>query len=122
MKYIRTRDGIYEFKEEYMSISKGIYYLFGKLEETSEDYLFKNDLSLGKFIKQADTIEELCDGFAIKEKNYIIQVFLKKDGWTLEEVIKQPRIIGTDIVGYIETEKGLIYVAKMNKKGKLELL
>lgn len=123
MKYIRTDEGIYEFKEECMSINKGIYYLFGKLEETSTDYLFKNDVSLGKVIKQADTIEELCDEFVLKttskesgESYYGLYYYSDIKRFKVKEGFKGVWY------GAIWTDKGLIYVAKMNEKGELKCL
>lgn len=93
MKYIRTTKGIWEIE---------------KL--TKKDYEW---LQMGEN-KQADTIEELCDEFVIvsilTEQNFITKYpksYLHK---------------GFNIYGAIWTGKGLIYVAKMNDKGELELL
>ena len=68
---------------------------------------------------QANTIEELCDGFIFKDTTTNKLHFCdKNDGMSLlgaalfEETVR----------GYIETDKGLIYIAKMNNKGDLELL
>jgi hypothetical protein len=66
--------------------------------------------------KQADTIEELCDEFVVVNNT----------------CFNMPQLLGTkidkdyykheDVYGAIWTNKGLIYVAKMNEKGELELL
>ena len=70
---------------------------------------------------QANTIEELCDEFVAihptnKNANYITDAPLKNLYET--EYKKFKRIV----YGAIWTEKGLIYVAKMNDKGELELI
>jgi hypothetical protein len=123
MKYIRTKEGIYEFKGEYMSINKGIYYLFGKLEETATEYLFKNDVSLGKVVSQADTIEELCDIYVSVYEETLDNEFFEAYKYTPMEVKNfYPGYIPKEVYGSIWTDKGLIYVAKMNDKGELELL
>ena len=96
-KYIRTENGVFE-KQEGVS-----YCLFGKT------------------IAEADTIEELCDEFVAinpnnKNTNYITRAPLH----SLYEIEykKYKRIV----YGAIYTDKGLIYVAKMNEKGELVLI
>lgn len=63
-------------------------------------------------LKQADTIEELCDAFVFEET---YPSGLKR------HIITEDVCVGTQF-GAIWTDKGLIYVAKMNDKGELELL
>lgn len=125
MNYIKTKDGIYILSEAYWAGNKD------------------------EIIDQADTIEELCDGFiGITTKEYPNRPDIKPDinyfqkpfefmNWN----IKHSKLIDVelknqngwsyptlewfkscDIYGFIRTDKGLIYVAKMNDKGKLELL
>lgn len=78
-------------------------------------------------LKQADTIEELCDSFVmfcpnahrrkirVYETMHSISLYSKRDKrWNGNMVDK--------VYGAIWTDKGLIYVAKMNEKGELELL
>jgi len=102
MKYIRTKDGriVCCDREQYHYI------------ETHYEIL-----------KQADTIDELCNEFVV------IGIFENQIGCccdTFEEAkevkdyveLPQEQII----YGAIWTDKGLIYVAKMNDKGELELL
>lgn len=61
--------------------------------------------------KVADTIEELCDCYSYgTETTRDINV---AKGWNIND---------RRIYGCILTDKGLIYVAKMNEKGELELL
>ena len=100
MKYIRTKDGIiFPTKAKEKDIEKGIYY------------------------KIADTVEELCD----------VLVNIVYDGhgrphWETrcwhDRTWKKDFKNDSDwsIYGAIWTDKGLIYVAKMNSKGELELL
>ena len=102
-------------------------------------------------IAQANTIEELCDGFiGITTKEYpnrpdiepsihyfqkpfefmygdnifknlkLIDVELKnQNGWSYPT---KEWFETCDIYGFIRTSKGLIYVAKLNEKGELELI
>lgn len=64
-------------------------------------------------IAQADTIEELCDCYSYyTETTKDIAV---ARGWKKYDTQRK-------IYGCILTDKGLIYVAKMNDKGELELL
>ena len=67
-------------------------------------------------LKEADTIEELCDEF-IGLENY-------KDGHQLLRFIpyKCSDYWNGGVYGAIWTDKGLIFVAKMNEKGELELI
>lgn len=73
-------------------------------------------------IQVADTIEELCDEFIVEEdyKNhkYWITDRLKEAFDAIEFYCMKP----SNIYGAIWTDKGLIYVAKINKERELELL
>ena len=79
-------------------------------------------------IKQADTIEELCDEIVA-----VLKIDLKGDRPYIVkserpiEFVKKCNYVGfekalIDYYGAIWTDKGLIYVAKMNDKGELVLL
>ncbi len=116
MRYIRTGknhwEGIYEVIGE-----QELYYLV-----EDEDWKDGSLIPKCNVVKQADNIEELFDEiiahnhktpldvkdvFSItKELNYALDYM--EDGYT--------------IYGAIWTDKGLIYVAKMNEKGEFELL
>lgn len=65
-------------------------------------------------LKQAEKVKDLCDEFVIKDIN----------GKYTYITTDKPWILFSDciIYGAIWTDKGLIYVAKMNEKGELELL
>lgn len=108
MKYIRTEDG---FLLEVIRES-----------ESKKSYITKpNGWVIHKYrvIKQANTIEELCDEFVIKA--YISsypQIYHSVDLKELNEFREKDTIV----YGAIWTDKGLIYVAKMNDKGELCLI
>ena len=100
MRYIRTKDGIYENKP----LEKHL----GKRRGKGFEIVFKEQ----DIINQADTIKELCDEFVmISDGKHKLDIGCHSYG---DEKIQ--------IYGAIWTNKGLIYVAKMDKKGELELL
>lgn len=108
MKYIRTEDGkIYNkskiicsaFREEYCSPN---------WNDDIEKYLQT------KIIAETDTIEDLCDEFVIVDKYGNKPRMVITEGFAVK--------MGHTVFGAIWTDKGLIYVAKMNEKGELELL
>lgn len=98
MKYIRTKDGIYD--KEKCCVESQVVKFF------NEWFSITN---------QADTIEELCDAFIILFISGEI-AFEKHFEW-LNNYAEFIAIYGT-----ILTDKGLIFVAKVNDKGELELL
>ena len=111
MKYIRTKDNIYEIVNDYGSSCA--VKSRGKRGKTAIDgFTIKYGLS---YAPRADTIEELCDEFVIwfKELDKPTQF---RDFETAKQYKK------AKVYGAIWTDKGLIYVAKMNDKGELELL
>ena len=113
MKYIRTKDGkIYEVVDNNGTwttnqISKDI------VEKAlNGNKYFKDDIQI---IKQADTIEELCDEFVAKKdygKPFVIKRF----------EIHSNLQFGFTIYGAIWVGADLHSVAKMNNKGEFELL
>jgi hypothetical protein len=108
-------------------------FLFESEGETQEyaDRL-RETISYVYFVKKEDeydTIEELCDEFVDIDNHDYYKIF-HENGITYA-VSKTRRFIGGydirleeigQIMGAIFTDKGLIYVAKMNDKGELELL
>ena len=113
MKYIRTKD---------------------KIEKVPNDYA--NKLVETPTLKIADTIEELCDEFVLVSGSngdcnpFIVKIKTTRVG-TKEVVfsdnsghhsLRHHYLQFDNIYGAIWTDKGLIYVAKMNDKGELELL
>lgn len=112
MKYIRTKDGVYKV----VLVSPLGFVRIDKRDGTFPD-VFEKDI-----IKQADTIEKLVDRYVIfHSNNYSYIKVSLSDAVKKKEWLKK---LGYDneIYGAIWTDKGLIYVAKMNEKGELELL
>ena len=132
MKYIRTKDGVYEIDRYY---------------EPRDYYWVKQDceqpIGSDEIINQADTIEELCDVIVCRNELFYpltsnregnefdwekINRFRKSVCMSEEEYNKIKETSNDfepyfwTVYGAIWTEKGLIYVAKMNDKGELELL
>lgn len=105
MKYVRTEDGAILEKDHV-------------LHNISRAYGVKD-------IKQAKTIEELCDEFVYEYNDELPLIRYRETGKptlsVLYENMKHSNHI-TNIYGAIWTAKGLIYVAKINGKGELELL
>ncbi len=116
MKYIRTKDGNILSKGKIICSAFNEEYCSPNWNEDIEKYLQT------KIVAEADTIEKLCDYWdfynCLNEEYEIKSTFLT------------PHILYLDLQkGYIKdvklcirTDKGLIYVAKMNDKGELELL
>ena len=113
MKYIRTKDGVYKIYDTHNGATNHWGY---KVNEHLTLLLDEEDIKNGK---SADTIEELCDEYVYQHptKPMIIRLPKKLTQEHLEDIKK-----GMIIYGAIWTDKGLIYVAKMNDKGELELL
>ena len=131
MKYIRTTDERIENRLRFNCFkshgTRGRYVI-----KTLED---DNDLELWlkynrtSVLNQADTIEELCDCFVIKI-TFATTFNSKKTEYKIYETLDEAKDIvdifhnndETTIYAAIWTEWDLKYVAKMNEKGKLELL
>ena len=102
MKYIRTCVGVYALETN-------------AVLEVGDMIPIPND-GICRVSKVANTIEELCDEFVIigKKKRKVKEI--TKVIYTLNQ------LKNNEIYGAIWTDRGLIYVAKMNGKGELELL
>lgn len=105
MKYIRTKDAIFK-----VTSKAGHIYC---AENQNNEFVLVN----GRVVeKEADTIEELCDEIVYvndnKHKNYPCYAVSPEDDVKYHDAI----------YAAIWTDKGLVYVAKMNEKGVLELL
>ena len=111
MKYIRTKNGVYE------TIGKEQPCRNGEIEVFCTKH---NSVAKSCIINQANTIEELCDEFIVFGD--IDRPYLTRHKFTNKEWNKQYFIGDRKLYGAIWTDKGLIYVAKMNDKGELELL
>ena len=130
MRYIKTKDGIYEVISEILDgeayrvkvprskwdydEDNGCYY-----EDSKIDAFHKKDV-----IKEADTIEELCDEMIMVSD---FKKPLVSGNWNITRDITKTILIdsqkvGIKVYGGIWTDKGLMYVAKMNDEGKLCLI
>ena len=110
MKYVKTKDAIYKVRKPALDE-----YLW---EDSTYVYGHEH-IKNSEIIEQADTIEELCDEFVyISNLRTWLSPLKTLDGVYLFN--KNETLL--DVYGAIWTDKGLIYVAKMNEKGELELL
>lgn len=127
MKYIRTKDGIYElmFPNEEQQMSFDHKTIEPAYYTTKNDWVAKKDV-----IKYADTVEELIDELVVVEPNnedcprpYVLDCFYLcgYNSWfeREKEHIKNGTIV---VYGSIWVNDELRKVAKMNDKGELELL
>lgn len=108
MKYFRSNDKIYETKDFRLVEDER----FGRRYVNKYNFPFVSN-------KEANTIEELCDMFVVINDDW------GKEPYCCTYVeIKLYKNLKTKgkVYGAIWTDKGLIYVAKMNEKGELELL
>ena len=116
MKYIRTKNGIYEVVDTYE-----VSYVIGYTEDGFEKKVYKEDV-----IKQSDTIEELCDEFVLYDnqlKNYGVFDKMSTKIITFKWIKNNLDIYkGMTIYGAIWTSRGLEFVAKMNEDGVLCLI
>ena len=104
-KYIRTKDEILKALDtDYMCGVKVYHTEKGMITEKL-------------VVKTADTIEELCDGFYADDGS--IETYNKNEFNRFQDYILDT---GFDGYGFIKTDKGLIYVAKMDSEGKLVLI
>lgn len=92
MKYIRTADGR----------------IMKHPHPNEEVFTFRYEI-----VKSADSIEELCDAYVLPDR---------KDIFNIDKHSKNIVSHYKNVYGAIWTNKGLIYVAKMNAKGELELI
>jgi hypothetical protein len=117
-QYIRTKDGnIYKTEQD-----------FGICENAKLIAIFDFN---GNYIdvqnnntelKQADTIEELCDEFVVAYENGARIVYGDLEWAKVKAKTSLEVGYKSIIYGAIWTDKGLIFVAKMNNKGELVLL
>ena len=113
-KYIRTEDGHIVDTSVYKKVVERTFN--GKVvavdlnhwgEDNDKEITF---IPIEDIVRQADTIEELCDCF--------VDYCKEDDSHFVYNAIQGIN----EIYGAIWTDKGLIYVAKMNEKGEFELL
>ena len=116
MKYIRAGNQIYKIIKE----KEGYFELRDALDIRMKCYTFMPKREHD--YKIADTIEELCDEFVWVsiENEYHNRKANEYGLRTSKMQVNSPQM--KTIYGAIWTDKGLIYVAKMNDKGELELI
>lgn len=125
MKYIRTKDKIFDTTalDKYISVEPRFIIVENQLIVL--DLRNKNAIkNHGEVVKQADTIEELCDAFVwqgIVFEGKIKNNCLIEPSYEELETPIDTEMIKEGIYGAIWTDKGLIFVARMNNKGELEL-
>ena len=120
MKYVKVLKNneysIFEVIEEYEKTIKC------KLNNCENGYIV---IDKNNVVKRADTIEKLCDEFVVFDKEQPNGKLLYYKGF---ENLKNEFIdfendkCKVEIYGAIWTNKGLIYVAKMDNEGKLVLI
>lgn len=108
MKYVRTKNGIYENKP----LEKHL----GKRKGNGFEIVFKEQ----DILKQADTIEELCDQFVMFDENNTF--LIANENFSITKDLWNRRDIVVSVYGEIWFNNELRKVAKMNEKGELELL
>ena len=114
MRYIRTKDGIYEPDGE--SFDKSYFLVKAK---GGWNYLSKKE----PILKEADTIEELCDeAVVIDQRNYNKPFVVVCYGNCKPFPTAKTCYPFAKIYGSIWVDGSLIKVAQMNEKGELELL
>ena len=120
MKYIRTGDGkLFEYNADFVKKFQLVWWQKELIEKNEGKFYLDGEIVV---YKVADTIEELCDEFV-----FIDEFFKRKHrlAYSLENALARCKYHDVDITtlrGAIWTDKGLIYVAKMNSEGELELL
>ena len=114
--YVRTKNKIYKVESETFN-KKG--YFIGDYDVFIGDY----DIILKEqVINQSENLFELIDEFVIIRDSTKINQLVRIDNIEyLKEMMKEDKRI-VAIKGAIWTDKGLIYVAKMNDEGDLELI
>ena len=115
MKYIRTKDHIYKR----LFIDKAI------INELGVGACDKDLNPIGEqIIKESNNLDELCDFAYALWKDNAFEVYdlnydcVKVENWS--KWLAEGEVL--ELYYGIKTDKGLIYVAKMNNKGKLESL
>lgn len=122
MKYIRTKDNILIAPELYDG-GEVVLYSDPPMYEVKDAKGETHYIDCDKVLKKADTIEELCDEIILKTWSNEYQRIEYHRLVSVEEYLLLYNIHHDDeLYGAIWTEKGLIYVAKMNEKGDFELL
>lgn len=126
-KYVRTNDGIYELNPNNYVVELGF-----------DDFVTINAVHKGilgiksdSILQQADTIKELCDGFCLEVEsehyhncltNLLNNIFVNYKAFMRNynnwfERLKYGEVTKLSGYGFIKTDKGLIYVCKVEDGG-----
>lgn len=120
MKYIRTKYGNIVDTSVYKKVVKRTFNgkvvgidlnHWGQDSDKEITYIPVEDI-----VRQADKIKDLCDALVVKWNDGYALPIRNRALWP------QYSRVGDTRYGAIWTDKGLIYVAKMNEKMELELL
>lgn len=108
--YIRTKDGVYEIDKNTKGTEE---FLWVKTNKAN----IVQCVWLNCITNQSENLEELCDEFVGVDKTI-------ENGHQLLRAIpyKCANFWNGGVYGCIWTDKGLIYVAKMDSEGKLVLI
>lgn len=122
MKYIRTKNGIYEVVKNEL----------GECIKIDGGFVMLEDVRLiEQNIRESNTIAELIDAYVFVSKSGETHyVYFKSYDMGVclgsridnDEKFKNHLLENGTVYGAIWTDKGLIYVAKMNEKGELCLI
>ena len=115
MKYVRTKNSIREIINDYGNCCS----VKSNHRKTIGGFTIIYGLA---FAPRADTIEELCDEFVLFYDSEETKPDLTYRGDFNDLYFQNELKHSAKCYGAIWTDKGLIYVAKMNDKGELELL
>ena len=115
--YIRTKNKIYEVESILRDDGFVKGYNVGEMAFIRKDQV----------IKQSENLEELCDELFVyvrkqNEDYEKIEMPIIDITRNLTSLIKIANFTNSVVLGAIWTSKGLIYVAKMNENGELELI
>ena len=123
MRYIRTKDGVFESKatERGKFIHIPTNDAVAQMHRDNWVWVLEENI-----VAQADTIEELCDELVVCDPQFSLP-FTRERAWgslyldtSSEEKFKKGKLEA--VYGSIWVDGNLIKVAKMNEKGELELL
>ena len=136
MKYIRLEEGIFQVGEKIIvepnnnpNVSsfpnESGYYITRKNKFDGIDFRYAGE---SEVIKEADSIEELCDVFVtvFDTTNSFYKDIYPITYRTLDKAIKDlskwDKAYNAQVMGAIWNNKGLIFVAKLNEDNVLELI
>lgn len=114
MKYIRTKDGIFKVIKNDCP-----HYTHVEMKYATGVMMHESVIE-----KSADTIEKLCDALVVtgEYEGKEFHKYFPTESDSFDYLKKRYEDLGCAIYGAIWTSKGLIYAARKNGEGELELL